>query len=218
MRDLSNITTIIWDWNGTMLNDADYCVTCMNKVLKKRQIPLIDIKEYRAHFTFPVKDYYEAIGFDFEKEDFEIPAMEFINEYYGNLANADLHKYTVSILDFFKKLGYNQLVLSAMEHENLISSLTEKGIINYFNDIKGIDNHYAHSKLEMGRNLMEQLNINPNTTLMIGDTAHDLDVANGLGIECILVSIGHQSKDRLIEVTPNVISKLSDLELLFNNK
>ena len=38
---------IIWDWNGTLLDDADYCVICMNKVLSKRKIPQIDINEYR---------------------------------------------------------------------------------------------------------------------------------------------------------------------------
>jgi len=211
MIKFNNTKTIIWDWNGTLLNDADYCVICMNKVLKKRNIQQINIEQYRTHFTFPVKDYYEAIGFDFEKEDFEIPAMEFINEYYEHLNKADLHKCVFDILDFFKQQGYKQLVLSAMEHENLINSLTEKGIINYFEDIQGIDDHYAISKLEMGRKLMKQLNIDPDTTIMVGDTTHDLEVAAGLGIGCILVSGGHQSEERLISATSKVISKLGDI-------
>jgi len=211
MNKFKDIKTIIWDWNGTLLNDANYCVTCMNKVLRKRNIPPINIEQYRTHFTFPVKDYYEAIGFDLEKEDFEVPAMEFINEYYENLNKASLHVCVFDILEFFKKRGFTQLVLSAMEHENLIKSLTDKGIIKYFVDIQGINDHYAHSKLEMGKNLMQQLNINPVTTIMVGDTTHDLEVATGLGIECILVSTGHQSEDRLMDVTSNVISKLGDI-------
>jgi len=215
MNKLKDIKTIIWDWNGTLLNDADYCVECMNKVLAKRNIQQINLDQYRTHFTFPVKDYYEAIGFDFEKEDFEIPAMEFINEYYEHLSKASLHTCVFDTLDFFKKRGFTQLVLSAMEHENLIASLTEKGIINYFEDIKGIDDHYAHSKLEMGKNLMQKLNIDPTTTIMIGDTTHDLEVATGLGIECILVSTGHQSKERLLKETSKVIDKLKDITDFF---
>jgi len=88
MINFNKINNIIWDWNGTMLNDAQYCVTCMNKVLTKRDMRLIDISDYRTHFTFPVKDYYEAIGFNFKLEDFEVPAMEFINEYYGNIKDS----------------------------------------------------------------------------------------------------------------------------------
>ena len=211
MNKLKDIKTIIWDWNGTLLNDADYCVDCMNLVLHKRNIPLINIEQYRNHFTFPVKDYYEAIGFDFNNEDFEVPAMEFINKYYEHLSKANLHSCVFDVLDYFKNLGYKQLVLSAMEHENLIISLTKKGIISYFEDIKGIDDHYAHSKLEMGKKLMNQLNIDSSTTIMIGDTTHDLEVATGLGIKCVLVSTGHQSQERLLKKTPNVIAKLENL-------
>ncbi len=211
MKQINTYNTIIWDWNGTMLNDADYCVTCINKVLDKRNLPKISINDYRKHFTFPVKKYYEAIGFDFEKENFEIPAMEFIKEYYDNLQNANLHTSVIEILTYFKKAGYKQYVLSAMEHEQLILSLTDKGIINYFDDIAGIKDHYATSKLEMGKELVEKININPKTTLMIGDTIHDYEVANGLSIDCVLVSNGHQSKQRLLSATTNVISQLSDL-------
>ena len=215
MQQLKHIKTIIWDWNGTLLNDASFCVMCMNKVLVKRNMQQIDINQYRNSFTFPVKKYYEAIGFDFEKENFEVPAMEFINQYYSHLSEADLHPCATDVLEFFKKSGTKQLVLSAMEHENLIVSLTDKGIINFFDDISGINDHYAHSKLEMGKDLIKKSGINRNTTLMIGDTIHDLEVASGLGVDYILVSNGHQSQERLLKATPNVISKLSDLMSLF---
>ncbi len=48
---------IIWDWNGTLLNDTDICVSCMNRVLKKRGLELLDVQRYREIFNFPVKIY-----------------------------------------------------------------------------------------------------------------------------------------------------------------
>ena len=215
MQRFNHIKTIIWDWNGTLLNDAGFCVTCMNKVLEKRNMQKIDINQYRDSFTFPVKEYYKTIGFDFKKEKFEVPAMEFIDQYYSHLSEAELHTCATDVLEFFKRSGIKQLVLSAMEHENLLVSLTDKGIIDFFDDISGINDHYAHSKLEMGMDLIERTGIILNTALMIGDTIHDLEVASELGIDCILVSNGHQSKERLQKATPNVISKLSDIISLF---
>jgi len=97
---ISNKTTIIWDWNGTLLNDAELCVECMNKVLSKRNMQQIDVNDYRKLFTFPVVDYYNAIGFDFSKEDFEVPAMEFINQYYSNIGRADLFPCVTDVLIF----------------------------------------------------------------------------------------------------------------------
>jgi len=212
---VKNKKIIIWDWNGTMLNDAELCVACMNTVLRKYQIEEIDVVKYRSTFTFPVKDYYEAIGFDFEKIDFEIPAMEFIVQYYTKIGEADLHKDTVDVLKLFKEKGLKQFALSAMEHNNLVSSLTDKGIIKFFENVSGINNHYAHSKLEMGQEMMKSLSVESKDILMIGDTIHDFEVAQRLDIDCVLVSNGHQSKERLLEATPFVVSSLLEIAEYF---
>ncbi|HJN05799.1 MAG TPA: HAD hydrolase-like protein [Bacteroidales bacterium] len=217
MQKFNNKKIIIWDWNGTLLNDANFCVMCMNKVLSKRQLQRIDVEQYRNLFTFPVKDYYEAIGFNFDLEDFEVPAMEFIDLYYPNLDMASLHAEAKDVLLFFSKLGFRQLVLSAMEHSNLVKSLTDKGIISFFDDISGINDHYAVSKLEMGKNMITKLGVPRSEILIIGDTIHDFEVALGLGVDCILVTNGHQSRERLLKTTPNVLSQLKDVTNLFQS-
>ena len=75
---------IIWDWNGTLVDDAWLCVEIMNTILNKRGYKLIDINEYRKYFTFPVKEYYIKLGFNFEIEPFEISGMEFIKIFQKN--------------------------------------------------------------------------------------------------------------------------------------
>ena len=62
---------IIWDWNGTLLDDVDIVIDCMNSLLKKRNLPLLHVDKYKDIFTFPVKDYYSQLGFDFTTEPFE---------------------------------------------------------------------------------------------------------------------------------------------------
>ncbi|NOY50543.1 MAG: HAD family hydrolase [Chlorobi bacterium] len=213
--DLSNIKAIIWDWNGTLLDDVDMCVSCMNKLLLKRNLPFLSRERYIEIFTFPVKKYYEIIGFDFSKEDFEIPAMEFINNYQSGLKSIGLHQDALNVLDFFKTKGLSQYILSAMEHDSLIKSLTENNINEYFIDINGIDNHYAHSKLEIGRVMLSKLDHKREEYLLIGDTLHDMDVAEGLGIQHLLIANGHQSKNRLLGKTRFVVDSLADFDSLF---
>jgi phosphoglycolate phosphatase len=43
-------------------------------LLKRRSLPLLDEQKYREIFTFPVRDYYLAAGFDFKQEPYEVPA------------------------------------------------------------------------------------------------------------------------------------------------
>ncbi|GAI63219.1 unnamed protein product [marine sediment metagenome] len=73
---------IIWDWNGTLINDVWLVVEIMNKMLKKRNLSKIDSKKYREIFDFPVTKYYSKLGFDFSNESFEKLTVEFISEYY----------------------------------------------------------------------------------------------------------------------------------------
>jgi phosphoglycolate phosphatase len=206
-----NKKAIIWDWNGTLLNDTDICVDCMNQVLEKRGLELLDKQRYREIFTFPVKDYYTEAGIDLNKEAFEIPAMEFIKLYHKSLHSADLFPCVKDVLKSFKNRGYYQAVLSAMEHESLEASLKEKGVFIYFDIITGINDHYAHSKLEIGKELMNSIHFKRGEMLLIGDSLHDLEVADELGIECVLVANGHQSYERLLEKTPNVLHQLSEI-------
>jgi len=208
----SNKKVIIWDWNGTLLDDVGICVSCMNEVLSKRNIPQLNADRYRDIFTFPVKDYYQNAGFDFEKEDFEKPAMEFISLYYKAIHQANLFSCIESVLTSFQKKGLRQLVLSAMEHNNLVSSLKSKGIFEFFSKVSGMTNHYAHSKLEIGQALLaDESSFEKEEMLLIGDTLHDLEVAQELGIDCVLIAQGHQSKQRLLKETDMVFDKLFDV-------
>ena len=68
----SKYTHVIWDWNGTLLDDNWLCVEVMNTLLSSRNLPLLTLERYRDIFDFPVKNYYEKLGFNFKKESFEI--------------------------------------------------------------------------------------------------------------------------------------------------
>lgn len=205
------MNTVIWDWNGTLLNDIDLCINSINKLLKARQLPEIDIDTYKEIFSFPVKDYYKTLGFDFEKEDFSIPAHQFIDLYNEGFDSCSIQQYSVEVLTFFKEKGLRQFVLSAMEHDMLVKTLKSKGIENFFEGIAGLKDHYAVSKIEQGFQLIRDYKIEIERTWLIGDTIHDFEVAEELGVKCVLIADGHQSVKRLKQTGGTVIESLKEL-------
>ena len=72
---------IIWDWNGTLLDDTWLCVEINNHMLERRGLPLIDLEIYRDKLCFPVDRYYCQLGFDYDADPYERLAQEFIAEY-----------------------------------------------------------------------------------------------------------------------------------------
>ncbi|WP_297087038.1 HAD hydrolase-like protein [uncultured Draconibacterium sp.] len=206
--------SIIWDWNGTLLNDLDFCIATINVLLKKRQLNLLDHYSYKEIFSFPVKDYYAAIGFDFSKEDFSIPAREFIELYNSGVDKCSLHTAAIDVLNHFKHKGIKQFVLSAMKQNMLEQTLMQQNIFDYFEGVAGLNDHYAVSKIERGEQLIEKYGIKKEYATIIGDTDHDFEVASQLEIDCILVADGHQSKDRLLQTGATVIDGLQQLKSL----
>ena len=204
LLDIRKYTNIIWDWNGTLLNDVSICIKSINILLKHRNLELLTETKYREVFTFPVRKYYEHIGFDFSAEDFTIPAHEFITNYNNYFTEAKLFTDAVEVLDYFSKNNYRQFILSAMEQDSLVKSVKDRDIIDYFDTIIGIDNHFATSKIDSGYKLIETMKLDKSKTVMIGDTLHDVEVADAMSIDCILVSRGHQSYD-VLKTNGNIV-------------
>ena len=202
---------IFWDWNGTLLDDAHTCLDTMNRMLSRRRMPLLDLSAYREVFGFPVAEYYQQIGFDFNVESFETLSVEFIDGYQHALPTAPLVSGTTSILDYYKKLGKENIIISAMKQDMLLQSVLDKQVDRYFTKIMGIDTIYAHSKSQMAIDFVKDHNIHPKDVVFIGDTLHDYEVACEIGCRCILVSHGHQSAHRLRKTGARVIGSLSEL-------
>lgn len=208
---IKNYKHIIWDWNGTLLNDVDYCRRIISRILVENNLPVLSLERYREIFTFPVQDYYIAAGLDFSKTSFEILGKDFIDGYEANKLTCNLHYNAVDILSEIHAKKIKQSVLSAYLHENLIDILNHYNLSQYFDYIVGLDNIYAGSKTHLGIKLIEELDADKNEVLFIGDTLHDAEVAKAMGVDCVLIANGHQVKARLKMDFENVVDDLSDL-------
>jgi len=202
---------IIWDWNGTLLDDAWLCVDVMNGMLKERGMPLRTLESYRELFDFPVKDYYVKLGYDFNREPFDEVGLEFIVRYNRRQAEAKLHEDVKPTLERLRECGFRQHILSAREQNELVSETISAGVHAFFGLIRGLDDHYAHGKTGVGVRLLEELAEDPAGMLFIGDTLHDAAVAAEIGLDCVLIPNGHQSEQRLRSAGLPVLPSLRNL-------
>jgi phosphoglycolate phosphatase len=215
MLKLKNTKALIWDWNGTLLNNLEISILSMNQMLGKRNIPLLNIEKYLSVFTFPVQDYYRKAGVDFDEHDWETVAMEFIGNYRKNVVEAGLHPDVKEILEFFRQKNIKQYILSAMQQDFLEETVIKTGIGEMFDKIVGLNNHYAATKEDVAKHLIREIGISTDEICMVGDTIHDFEVAGSVGIGCILIAHGHQSHKRLKETGTMVIRDFGELRRLF---
>ena len=208
---INNYKHVIWDWNGTLLNDVDFCCKIINRILVENNLPVLSLKKYREIFTFPVQNYYQAAGLDFTKTSFEIMGKDFIDEYESKKLSCSLFDNAIDVLSGIQKQGIGQSVLSAYLHDNLVGILEHYKLTVYFDNIIGLDNIYAGSKTHLGLSLVEKLNIPKDQILFIGDTLHDAEVAEAMGVKSILIANGHQEKNKLLINDNFVLENLNQL-------
>ena len=188
--------TILWDWNGTLLDDVWTGTEAMNALLKKYDLPLLrDIEHYRSVFCFPVSAYYEKLGVGGDL--FAVTSHEWMDEYYAREEKCVLRAGAMEALAAFRAAGYRQVVLSASKRDNLLKQMQRYDVLSYFDAVLGLDHIYATSKVNIGREWMQQQGVLPAECVMIGDTLHDAEVAQALSCRCILAAGGHQSREIL---------------------
>ena len=211
---------IIWDWNGTLIDDVGISLECINFLLKKNQLATITRQYYQEIFTFPVKNYYQTLGFDFDQIPFTKLADQFIHEYKKRMYGTILYPYAKDVLEYMQQMGAKQFVISAMEVGKLKQAIENKGISHYFKEILGLNNNFAKGKIELvkefAKNRKEMLN--SSNVWMIGDTEHDFYIANELKWNSILVSQGHHSHSRLSAISDKVVRNLDGIRESFSSK
>lgn len=188
---------VIWDWNGTLLDDVQACVDAINVLLERRQLPTITRDQYRDVFDFPVRDYYLKLGFNLDMEDWHGLATEYHEVYATASADTALRPGAVEALDRFRADGLSLSILSACELNLLRRMMDQRGILGYFDHVYGLSDLYAHSKLSLGRAMLNDTALTRAEALLVGDTTHDAEVADALGIACLLMTGGHQSASKL---------------------
>lgn len=187
-------------------------------MLRDRAIEQIDSTQYQAIFGFPVVDYYRRLGFDFSVESFERLAAEYCEVYDARVHECALHQQAVAALDGAASHGLSQSILSAHKHSSLLDVLQHFDLTDYFSEIAGLADGNAAGKTDAGRSLIARLGIDPARIVLVGDTTHDYEVADELGVDCVLVADGHHSKTRLESVHLHVLESLQSLQCVLASR
>ncbi len=205
------IKHVFLDFNGTLIDDIDLCIDLLNEFLIGQGKKPVTKEQYKEIFTFPIKDYYKAAGIDFNIESYESLAIKFINKYQPASLKCGLFKCVLPTLKKLKENGVKVYLLSASEKNNLLEQCISYDIAKYFDAILGIDNIHAESKTKIGIDFIKNNNIDVNEAIFVGDTLHDLEVANAMGISCRFVSCGHQSTNRLKKAGIRIYDDISGI-------
>ena len=212
MTDTPSLTKlVIWDWNGTLLDDTALCYGIANRMrLARGMEPLPNQETYRRLFGFPVIEYYKRMGYDLELESYEDISVEFVSEYARLVGTCSLQPHAVQTLERIRRMGVRQALLSATGEDRLFDQIALFNLTEYFDSITGGGNNLAHGKAEQAAALIAGAGVRPQEAVFIGDTDHDFEIADSIGCRCLLLTSGHQLPEYLRGLGAPLIGDLAE--------
>ena len=89
---MKNYSLIIWDFNGTLLDDVGAALGSVNDMLARRSKEPITLDEYREYIDVPIRHFYEQV-LDLENEDYDLILNEFQQGYEAHVKNCGLTRF-----------------------------------------------------------------------------------------------------------------------------
>lgn len=189
-------THLVWDWNGTLLDDLSLVVDSTNRVFASVGGAAVTLAEHRVRYRRPVADYYaDVLGRPVTEEEFGRLDVLFHDAYRLGLTTCRL---AADANTAIRSWTGTQSLLSMWFHDELVPTVETYGLTSSFNRIDGFrgttggDRKAAH----LARHLAE-LGIDGRSVVLIGDSIDDADAAASVGGRCVLYTGGFTDPDRL---------------------
>ena len=203
-------THIIWDWNGTLLDDIGASLASVNDMLSARGKPPIDINRYKECIGTPIIRFYEQV-FELENEDYPLLLAEYNAGYMLHLSECGLTEGAVQAIETFASAGIHQAIISSSNNNQLCENAKKYGVYDRFEAVLGAADFKADSKIERALSYLAKSGAENSKVLVVGDLEHDAEMAAQIGADCVLLTSGHEHPTRLERSGAVIFDKISEL-------
>lgn len=204
---VKDIKYVIFDYNGTLVDDVGIALKACNHMFKIYGVPHISLEQFRNTFTVPWIEFYMSNEVKEHQIDIEKHQKEY-NKIDTRLRNQglNLHKNAKDTLDLLADKNIALGLLSSRNTKDLMTEVDSLGVAKYFDTIVGAEdiNKDGTTRMKKGNKIIKEMKIkNPPEVLYVGDMVTDIINSRELGFLVGVISGGWQSDDKLKSENPD---------------
>lgn len=206
-------THLVWDWNGTLLDDIKAVIGATNAAFAEIGLEPITLERYRELYCVPIPQFYERLMGRLPSDaEWEVMDEAFHRHYSEHRIGCGLTEGVEELLREWQLAGRSQSLLSMYGHEQLVPVVRGYGIESHFIRVDGRTGPSGGGKaLHMERHLRALDGAaQPGRTVVIGDAADDAVAAKHVGALAVLYTGGSHSRASLEAVGVPVVDTLAE--------
>jgi phosphoglycolate phosphatase-like HAD superfamily hydrolase len=192
------VNHVVWDWNGTLVDDLPIVVESVNAALAAIGEAAIDEHDYREHFTRPVDQFYvRLLERPIPDEEWFALDRVFHERYLTALDRIPLTGDAIEAIDAVEARGWSQSILSMWWEEDLTACVERRGLTERMTLIQGNRDDAGGEKAAHLLRHLTKLDVDAASVVMIGDSLDDAAAASAVGTACILYDGGSHHRTHL---------------------
>jgi phosphoglycolate phosphatase-like HAD superfamily hydrolase len=178
---------LVWDWNGTLLDDLPVVIEAVNLSIGSFGVDPITADDYRDHYTRPVRHFYDSLfGRVVDDEEWLRLNTAFHDAYSELATHVDLAPGALEAMGMLEEAGWSQSLLSMSPQDWLEGVVARLELTGRFEMVDGLSGPTGGLKAAHLEDHLSMLAIEGRSVVVVGDTPDDVAAARHVGAHPVL--------------------------------
>ncbi|HJW02729.1 MAG TPA: HAD-IA family hydrolase [Azospira sp.] len=193
---------VVFDWDGTLMDSAAAIVTAIQSACRDLGLPEPTDAQARHVIGLGLEDAMRLAVPALAASDYPRMVERYRHHYLPRDHELTLFSGVPELIRELKDAGHFLAVATGKSRVGLARALEVSGLGPHFHATRCADECFSKPHPQMLEELMEELGVQRQATVMIGDTTHDLLMAANAGVASLAVSYGAHEPDALASQSP----------------
>jgi phosphoglycolate phosphatase len=193
---------IVFDWDGTLADSTTIIARSIREALRDMGEAVPDEDAARYVIGLGLADALRTVAPSLPVTRHSELVAHYRKRYLAAEQDIPMFEGAVELLSELERAGYFLGVATGKSRIGLDRVLTKNGLATRFHATRCADEGLPKPHPDMLLHVMDRLGVEPDATLMIGDTTHDLLLAKNAGVAAVAVSYGAHARESLATFAP----------------
>lgn len=203
---------VVFDWDGTLFDSTAIIVGAIQSACADLGLPVPDKAQAAYVIGLGLHDALAHVAPTLAAERVPELGHRYRHHYFARQHELSLFDGTLELLADLKARQHWLAVATGKSRQGLNEALTHVSLRGVFDGTRTADETASKPHPQMLLELMEEFGVTPDRTVMIGDTTHDLQLAQNAGAHAVGVAYGAHDPASFADFSPRYIARsMADL-------
>ena len=202
---MTEFDLIVWDWDGTLADSTGMITRAVVKAAEQAGLPPLAPEKATSIIGLGLRESIYTLFGELPDEQAQAVAKYYNANYYAEEHAIPLFSGAKETIMDLNRRGTKLAVATGKGRRGLNLALERSGLVDYFDATRTVDECFSKPHPQMLQELMDEIMVAPERTLMVGDTGFDLQMAQNAGVHAVGVTFGAHPRERLLSYNPRKI-------------